>query len=54
MIREAQEEREAPEGGGQLGEEEYPAEVWPRFYAGVLGLLALEIAIFAALTVWFR
>lgn len=54
MIREAREESEAPGDTVAPGSEEYPARVWPRFYVGVLGLLAVEIAIFAAITVWFR
>lgn len=34
--------------------DEYAPRVWPRLYAAVLGVLVLDIVVFAALTAWFR
>lgn len=44
----------APTAAGDSPSDEYSDRVWPRLYAAVLGILVVDIAVFAALTVWFR
>jgi hypothetical protein len=44
---------EAPPAAAEAVEEEYPASVWPKIYAVVLGVLFFEIVLFAAISGWF-